>query len=233
MFLQDLTPGQKVSIQVDLNGRHFEIPSSVIRVHDDGIYLEPYEYKGSIVDFGAAAPDYLFFHLHCMDSATDERQVFKNLKLITKDFNGMKYYFATVHQRNKISFSDERRKNTRFPLQGTGELKFEQRAEDENVYDNTLNAELIDVSERGIAFLLPPDKAISEGEVFTIHFADFVMDKDFDLTAKCSVVRKTVHDDKMLYGCHFTNLSEKMMVYLCFKSIEDRIAKKEAQDYAN
>lgn len=232
MFLQDLSPGQKVSIQVDLDGKHFEFPSRVIMAHGNGIYLEPYEYKGSVVDFGAAAPGYLFFHLHFIDSVNNVRQVFRNLNLVTKNFNGMKYYFATVRKMDEMSFSDERRKKSRFPIQGIGEIKLERNSE-ENVYSGTVNAQLVDISERGIAFLLPPDEKIDKHERFTIRFTDSVMDKDFELTANCSIVRKTKHEDKMLYGCNFSMLSEKMLMYLCFKSIEERAARRESQENAN
>lgn len=234
MLLHDLSPGQKVSIQVELDGKHFEFPSSVIMVQGDGIYLEPYEFRGSIVDFGAASPGYLFFHLHCMDAANNERQVFKNLHLITKSFGGMKYYFATVREMNKISYSDERRKKTRFPLQGTGEIKLAQTPDQKENYDCTIHVQLVNVSERGVAFLLPPDnESLSEGDTLTIRFSDFAMEKDFDLTANCTVVRTSEHEDGILYGCHFTNLSSNMMMYLCLKSIEERIAQKEAQQYAD
>lgn len=232
MFIQDLSPGQKVSIQVDLDGKYFEFPSRVIIAHGNGIYLEPYEYKGSVVDFGSASPGYLFFHLHFIDNVNNTRQVFKNLNIVTKNFNGKKYYFATVRKMDEMSFSAERRKKSRFPLQGIGEIKLEGKSE-ENVYSGTVSVQLVDVSERGIAFLLPSSEKIDKNEHFTIRFTDSVMDKDFELTANCSVVRKVKHEDKLLYGCSFSMLSEKMLMYLCFKSIEERAARRESQENAN
>lgn len=223
MLLTDLTPKQKVYIEVIVNDKSFELPSSVIQVTGNGVKLEPYLHNGSVVDFSLAIHADIKFNLHCVDETTQTRKMFKNVRITTEAFDGFKYYMVTVRKMDSIAFSSERRGNVRMPLQGTGYVTFIPLGD---TVPTTYNVELYDVSEKGVSFYLNANLDISNTKV-RVGFTDLVLDKTYDINMNCTIVRIVdKEDNKKFYGCRLDDLTKDILMYLCFKHIAAKAAQR-------
>lgn len=206
MILQDLQPGQEITLEVCFDEQKYEIPSKIIGTNEDTAIILPYVYKGVMVDFEIFKQRGAFINLCCIDTVNNTRNIFQNVSLSNINYQERMFYSVTVPVMNRIAFDGERRKEVRIPVNVKGTMESEDNLDK---YPVTI----CDICERGLAFTAPASYTFGNG-LYWIHFFDTVCGTYFDLKMGVSILRQTDEDNKKFYGCRIIKSDRDILTYL-------------------
>lgn len=212
MKLEQLEAKQIVTLEVLTGCSSFEIKTEVVGTNaGTGVLVRPYVYNGTVVDFTNGSPKSMSFNLHCIDSHTGGRVVWKNVSVNLVKFKDSDYYAIDSSSFGNIAASSERREDTRV----TANVPASASMDDGRRFSITL----LDVSDSGVSFLGNANR-VTIGDIVVVYFADTAKNADFSLTVTCRIVRAEAVHNGILYAGKILERDNKLLAYLCFKGIE-------------
>ena len=213
MTIEELTPGQELELEVIIGTSSFSIKTSVVGAKNgSGILVEPYKYKGAIVDLASPKLKHTIFNLHYIDQITYGRFVWNNVSVKLLSYKGRQYYAIDTRAFAANSKSSERRVSARMPLNIPGRAV---------IASETFDITPIDVSDSGFAFSAS-SRITDIGDTIIVQFSDTASNTVFDMILTISIVRFEERNGKYFYAGIITNKPDKMLAYLCFKRIDPR-----------
>lgn len=219
MTLQDLEPGQAVTLEIIWGDSHYEIPTQVMGSNQNGLLVKPFSYKGIDLDLMSSQYEDMFFSIYGLDLNTGNRMVWKNVSIKSIIHNGANYYVVQVNAFKNQAASSERRNHNRLSLDLIGYLSLDREGE-------YLPIQLKDISDNGISFFMDTLFDLENTNLF-IHFEDVVRGNFFDLDITCRVVRvEPDEEDKFLYGCKIIESGKEMLAYVCLRRMVLQAMKK-------
>ncbi|MCR5415406.1 MAG: PilZ domain-containing protein [Pseudobutyrivibrio sp.] len=218
MTIEQLKAGQEVTLEVIIGDSSFEIKTDVVGTNaGTGALVKPYIYNGQVVDFTKGSPKSLSFSLHCIDSKTKGRVVWKNVSVNLVKFKNVDYYVIDTKAFGSIAASSERREDTRVMVNNDGMVIMEE--------GNSFRASVIDISDSGISFIAS-DRSITIGDKITVEYSDVAHGSDFMLSIECKIVRVEANNRGILYAGKIQNKDKKLLAYLCFKGMDVKVEEK-------
>ena len=212
MKVEDLKVGQDLALEIEWGEARYEIPTKVIGIQDKGILIQPFVYKGTIIDLNAGYFRDMIFNIYGIDRSNLVRKVWRNVSLQITSYKGKTYYIAKINGFNAIAKPSERREHPRMPLEATGYVK-------EYGREETVVVAMRDVSNNGVGFSVEEKNALS-GKYLKLKFEDDVRENHFTLVLKGNIVRQTNKQGRIYYGCAITEMSRDMFTYICLKRME-------------
>ncbi len=222
MTIEQLEPGQEVTLEILIGGSSFELKTEVVGTNDGtGALVKPYIYNNNVVDFTIGSPESMSFSLHCIDSKTGGRVVWKNVEVNVVNFRGVDYYAVDAKAFGKIAASSERREDSRVTVNVPGSASVED--------GKRFSISVLDISDSGVSFrgssFVGNTARVTIGDVININFADTAHNSDFSLSISARVVRAEAEHDGILYGGKILDKDNKLLAYLCFKGMDEKLGK--------
>ncbi len=226
MTIEQLEPGQEVTLEVLIGGSSFELKTEVVGTNDGtGALVKPYVYNNRVVDFTKGSPESMSFSLHCIDSKTGGRVVWKDVDVSVVNFKGVDYYAVDARAFGKIAASSERREDSRVIVNVPGSASLED--------GNRFSISVLDISDSGVSFIgnsfVGNSARVTIGDIININFADTAHNSDFSLAVNARIVRAEAEHDGILYGGKILDKDNKLLAYLCFKGIDQKSGDKGKQ----
>ncbi len=219
MTIDKLVAGQEVTLEILIGDSSFEFKSEVVGTNNGtGVLVKPYVYNGQVVDFTAGSPQSMSFSLHCIDSNTNGRVVWKNLSVNVVNFKGVDYYAIDARAFGRIAASSERREDGRVNVHTPGSVLMED--------GRRFSVSVLDISESGISFIGNSFR-VTIGDVVEVNFADSANGSDFSLAVTARIVRAEAEERGILYAGKVLERDNKLLAYLCFKGLDRKISKTE------
>ncbi len=216
MTFDMLQTGQRVQLDVWVGRVSSSIPTVVIGKTKGAILLEPYSYKGSVVDFSNAGFDDITIDLNCMDTETGSRIGWKNVNVKLIEHMGRQYYGVRVKSFESYAKSSERRGNNRMIIKASGVVA---------INGVSANMEAVDISESGFSFYTS-ERIAGPGNQVTVNFADTVSEREFNLKLKLRIVRVEERDGRFFNAGTLAGTDNNFLAYICFKRLSIKKMKK-------
>lgn len=214
MIIEELVAGQEVTLEVLIGGSSFEFKTEVVGTNaSTGVLLKPYVYNGTVVDFSAGSPKSMNFYLHCIDSKTKGRVVWKNVVVTLINFRGVDYYAVDSKNFGHIAASSERREDVRTHVNKPGSASCYE--------DKRISINVLDISDSGVSFI-GNSNAFTIGDVVEINYADTANESDFSLAVSAKINRAEVCKEGVFYAGKILEKDTKLLAYLCFKGLDDK-----------
>lgn len=207
MVLQDLIPGEKVSLAVIWGDSTYEIPTTVVAIHADGILISPFVYKGVLLDLGAHQYKDMRFSLNVIDKVNDSRFTWRSINLETIVYKNKKFYLVKTNNFAKLGSPSDRRDHKRMILDIPGTAIIDKQQIAVSVHD---------LSDNGVSFVVSSREAIA-GRNLKVAFKDCARGEEFEMVMDCECVRKTIMGDQELWGCKLRKTSNDMLAYVFMK----------------
>lgn len=212
MNIHQLEAGQIVTLEILIGGSSFELKTEVVGTNEGtGVLVKPYVYNNTTVDFTLGSPKSMSFCLHCIDSHTGGRVVWKNVAVNLVKFKGVEYYAIDSSSFGSIAASSERREDARVMVKKPGSVMMED--------GRRFSVSVIDVSDSGVSFYGNANR-VTIGDRIEVNFADSAHNTDFSLGIVAQIVRAEVVKDGILYAGKVLERDNKLLAYLCFKGMD-------------
>lgn len=215
MIIEQLRSGQEVTLEVLIGGSSFELKTEVVGTNaETGALVKPYVYNGQVVDFANGSPQSMTFSLHCIDPHTGGRVVWKNVAVNVIKFRGVDYYAVDAKAFGKIAASSERREDVRVHVKKPGSALMED--------GRRFSISVLDISDSGVSFIGNANR-VTIGDVVEVNFADNAHNSDFSLAVKARVNRAEAENNGILYAGKILERDNKLLAYLCFKGMDEKL----------
>lgn len=217
MKLNDLKPGQKVTVQMIWGNSEQNIPTQIIQAEEDSLLLESFAYKGNPVDLSSGSSPDMEFGFFCIDPADGTRKFWKDMSVSDETWEGRNCYRFRLKSGASGAETRERRKEVRMTLDIPGVISL---GKDREPVPITIH----DISSIGISLLVPADVSIGSG-IMDILFSDIVNSDAFMIPLKCRSVRQVLQPrdvlgfgrGTVLHGCTIEAAHESLMTYILVK----------------
>jgi len=214
MTIEQLKPGQEVTLEILIGDSSFEFKTQVVGTNaGTGALVKPYVYNNQVVDFTQGSPASMTFLLHCIDPKTGGRVVWKNVSVNVVKYRDVDYYALDVKAFGKIAASSERREDGRVLVHTPGSALMED--------GRRFSISVLDISDSGVSFMGSANR-VTIGDIVEINFADTAHDSDFSLAVTARIVRAEAEANGILYAGKILEKDNKLLAYLCFKGIEQK-----------
>ena len=207
MLLQDLIPGEKVSLAVTWGGSTYEIPTTVVAIQSEGILVSPFVYKGVLLDLGAHHYKDMRFSLNVIDKIKDSRFTWRSVNLEMTTYKNKPFYLVKTNNFAHLGSPSDRRDHKRMVLDIPGTAIIDKKKISVSVHD---------LSDNGVSFVVQSDEAIA-GRNLKVAFRDMARGEEFDMTMDCECVRKIIMGNQELWGCKLRKASNDMLAYVFMK----------------
>ncbi len=215
MTIEQLNSGQEVTLEVIVGESSFEIKTEVLGTNmGTGALLRPYIYNGQVVDFTKGSPRSLSFALHCIDSKTGGRVVWKAITVSLVNFKGVDYYAIDTKAFGSIAASSERREDARVDVKSQGKAILD------GIGDFPIT--VMDISDAGVSFICRDTRA-TIGDQVLVEFDDVAHGSPFSLGINIRLVRVEAKGDDVLYAGKILDGDKKLLAYLCFKGMDAKV----------
>lgn len=226
MKISELEVGNQVNLEIVTGTSVFEVGTRVVGLSKDGslsahVLLQPFVYKGKMLDLGAHYVEGTRFNLY-VDDKEGERVCWRDVHVQRKIYKDNAYYAVTPQHHHSLSAPSDRRANKRLKLDIPGIVKYAGGEEQVTIHD---------ISANGVAFVAAlPVRLI--GTKCMVKFEEEINDTRYDLNIECKCVRAVDEANGYLYGCEVTEASNSMLAYVYIKKMlekyEKTVANKEA-----
>lgn len=213
MLLNELSAGAAANLDMIKDSKVYEVSTVVVGVSSEmnnSVLLEPFEYKGNILDLGNKAFDGVTFRLYADDS-DGVRVGWMGIDVKLTEYNGRKYYAVTAPTFGSVSRQSDRRNHARVSVGMKGILTFPG-------VDEKYKIEVCDISDNGISFV--SDKKFNIiNKPCHIRFAENVNKTSYELDVECQCVRENEESGRYFYGCKVNEQSRRGLAYIYIKKI--------------
>lgn len=206
MYITDLKKGDEVILQITMNGQSFEVTSVVCEMLLNKPYIQPFVFKGVVLDFSNKIFKNATFDLF-INGKDSKRMCFKNVSLELTKHQGKPYYIVMSNGFRAMAEDSDRRTHERMKLHLSADLTVEGEF-------GTKNVRIYDISDNGIAFTSQFQMALT-GKKCHLEFSDILNNNRYELKVDCRCVRDGISKEgQFLYGCKIDDASHQMLAYV-------------------
>ena len=215
MILQDLLIGTDIYLEITHGERKFEIPSKIVGIDTNGVFIPTFSVGGNTIDFSTKEFSGITFNLYCIDGRYDNRYCWRSVSLAIKKWQGSDHYLVSSAGFGKIGMESDRRNNDRLILNLPGEAVLPQNLE-------SISGTILNISNDGIAFCTT-ENFMEMGSQVQIRFQDEVGEHKFVLHMDIRCVRKEPTENGYFYGCALLEQSKQWLTYVFLKKLRQKV----------
>ncbi|MCR5467977.1 MAG: PilZ domain-containing protein [Lachnospiraceae bacterium] len=214
MHLQELTEGEKVTLEVVWGGVTYPLSTIAYRVREEGVWIKALYKNGQLLDFSNKAFKSAQFNLYAFTGNGHERIVWKNINIELRKAKENYYYVLSVSVYARESLEANRRENDRVAVLVEGTLI--------TTYGEAYSVVLKDISNSGIGFYMQENLDLV-AQPFEISFSDETRGIKYDIKVKCLGARRVEMDGRYLVGCRITSGPKNLLYYIYYKMMEAKV----------